>query len=162
MKILDRPLFAELTRTAQNSPRLRSHHNLHESLDHPIHRLVMAVEPGTYVRPHRHPGTDRWEMLLVLNGAVRLLTFDEAGLVLSRIDLGPDHPSVAVEIPGGTIHALVSLEPSTIVMEVKAGPYRKPEDGDWAAWAPIEGEPACAAVEAWYRQARPGDCFVAP
>jgi cupin fold WbuC family metalloprotein len=161
MKRLDHSLFAELTRTAQDSPRLRSHHNLHESLDHPIHRLVMAVEPGTYVRPHRHPGADRWEMLIVLKGEVSLLTFDEAGVVLGRIDLGPNQPTVAVEIPGGTIHALVSMEPSTIVMEVKAGPYRKPADGDWAAWAPLEGEPACTAVETWYHHAAPGDHFIA-
>ena len=29
-------------------------YNFHESLDAPIHRLLNALEPGTYLPPHRH------------------------------------------------------------------------------------------------------------
>ncbi|HIC0138358.1 TPA: WbuC family cupin fold metalloprotein, partial [Enterobacter hormaechei] len=42
---------------AANSPRLRAHHNFHPELSDPVQRLAIAMEPGTYVRPHRHPHT---------------------------------------------------------------------------------------------------------
>ena len=51
---------------AQQSPRQRANCNLHPQLDDPIQRLAIAMEPGTYVRPHRHPHT--WELLYPLRG----------------------------------------------------------------------------------------------
>ena len=35
-------------------------------MDAPIHRLLNALEPGTYLPPHRH--TDKEETYLVLHG----------------------------------------------------------------------------------------------
>src|SRR6478609_2831661 len=41
---------------------------------------------------------------------------------------------------------LIGLEPPTMVLEVKPGPYRPNE---FAAWAPEEGEPASSAFVHW-------------
>lgn len=39
---------------AATSPRLRAHRNFHPELSDPVQRLAIAMEPGTYIRPHRH------------------------------------------------------------------------------------------------------------
>ncbi|MGV8352525.1 WbuC family cupin fold metalloprotein, partial [Pseudomonas aeruginosa] len=39
---------------AASAPRLRAHRNFHPELSDPIQRLAIAMEPGTYIRPHRH------------------------------------------------------------------------------------------------------------
>ena len=50
---LDRTLLAELSAAARLHPRRRLNRNLH-AMDDPSHRLLNAIEPGSYVRPHRH------------------------------------------------------------------------------------------------------------
>ena len=45
------------------------------------------------------------------------------------------------ELPPGTWHSLVALEPGTVWFEVKAGPYAPPPPADVAAWAPAPGSP---------------------
>lgn len=58
MKLIDQALVASLHAKAKVAPRLRTHHNLHPTHEDAIQRMCMAMEPGTYVRPHRHP--DKW------------------------------------------------------------------------------------------------------
>lgn len=54
MKIINEALLNETTGRAKQSPRLRMNYNFHEHLDDPVNRLLNALEPGTYLRPHRH------------------------------------------------------------------------------------------------------------
>ena len=54
MKIINEQLLDETQAKALQSPRLRMNYNFHERLDDPINRLLNAMEPGTYLRPHRH------------------------------------------------------------------------------------------------------------
>lgn len=54
MKIINEALLDETTGRAKQSPRLRMNYNFHEHLDDPVNRLLNALEPGTYLRPHRH------------------------------------------------------------------------------------------------------------
>ena len=42
------------------------------------------MQPGTYVRPHRHSTPPRWELFVVLRGALALLVFDDSGRVEER------------------------------------------------------------------------------
>ena len=61
-------------------------HNLHQELADPIQRLAIAMEPGTYIRPHRHLQT--WELLTSLQGRFVVLNFDDEGTVIARAVLG--------------------------------------------------------------------------
>lgn len=155
MKSIDQSLLDSLAREAAEAPRRRKNHNLHPQLSDPVQRLLNAVQPGSYVRPHRH-AADRWEMFLALQGAFAVLTFDAAGHVTARYDLRAGGPVMAVEIPGGVIHAVVALAPDSVFFEAKPGPYAALSDKDFAAWAPAEGEASAAALEAWYRTAAVG------
>ena len=67
MKLISEELLDSVSHEARESSRLRMNYNFHESLDSPIHRLLNALEPGTYLPPHRH--TDKEETYVVLRGS---------------------------------------------------------------------------------------------
>lgn len=158
MKRIDPSLLDTLTGQAAVSPRMRAHHNLHPQLDDPVQRLCIAMEPGTYVRPHRHSVPETWEILLVLRGAVALLMFDDKGQVRERIELAAGNEVAAVEIPANAWHAVASLTAGTVVFEVKQGPYVPIAEANYASWSPADGEPA-QRLEAWYHHAKVGDTY---
>jgi cupin fold WbuC family metalloprotein len=155
MKLIDRALVANLHARALASPRLRTHHNLHASHDEAIQRMCMAMEPGTYIRPHRHP--DKWELLLIISGAMLVLSFDDAGTVLTRSQLAAGDDIYGLENPAGTWHAVATSAPATVVLEVKHGPYTPTPEQDLAHWAPPEGHTRATEFERWYRNAQIGD-----
>ncbi len=109
MKLFDDRLLDELVARAKASPRLRANHNVHAGLDEPVQRLFIAIEPGSYVRPHRHPGKEKWEFFLVLRGRLAALLFDAVGKVLRREELAAGGPVHGFEIPPGTWHCVVAL-----------------------------------------------------
>ena len=157
MKVIDQSLLAQVQAQAASRPRGRANHNLHPELEDPVQRLLNAMEPGTYVRPHRHLTPPRWELFLALSGSAAVLTFDGQGRVRHRHELAPDGPERGVEIPAGAWHTVVALAPGTVLFEVKQGPYVAPSDKGFAAWAPAEGEAGAAELERWLRHAGPGE-----
>lgn len=156
-KHIDNALLDSLVVKAKGSPRKRAHHNLHPELSDPVQRLCIAMEPDTYVRPHRHSDPDTWEVLMILRGSLALNIFDENGAVVERTVLKAGGPVTAVEFPRSTWHAPVSLESGTVVFEIKQGPYKAIEEKNLASWAPNENEPAVAKFLKWYREAKVGE-----
>jgi cupin fold WbuC family metalloprotein len=157
MKQIDAALLDSLTAKAKESPRKRAHFNLHPELNDPVQRLCIAMEPEAYVRPHRHSDPESWEVLMILRGSLALLIFDDQGKVRERTVLAAGGEATAVEFPQNTWHAPVSLEPGTVVFEVKQGPYRPIVGANLAHWAPPEGGPEATRFPAWYRNAKIGD-----
>lgn len=149
LKIIDKQLLDELVDKAVNSKRKRANHNLHERMDDNVQRFFNAMEPQTYVQPHRHCGSDKWELFLILRGSLLAVTFAENGSILSRTHLiaGED---AGLEIPENTWHTLISLESGTLMFESKRGPYSPTNAKDFAHWAPAENDPACADFSEWF------------
>ena len=156
MKIIDHQTLRALSAKAVASPRLRANHNLHPATDDPINRFCNAIEPGSYVRPHRHAGAGRWELFVCLTGAVVALIFDDAGVVTERVEVRAGGPVLGIEIPADTWHTVTALEAGSSVLEMKSGPYRPMGPQDYAAWSPPEGDAGAAALEAWFHTAQPG------
>lgn len=138
---------------AANSPRLRAHRNFHPELNDPVQRLAVAMEPGTYVRPHRHPHT--FELLIALSGRFLVLNFDDSGTVTRRVVLGEE--CKALEMDAGTWHTVLSLDKGGVIFEVKHGGYQPIAEQDAANWAPTEGEAGTAQLMKWCAQAQVGD-----
>lgn len=157
MKQIDTVLLDSLTAKAKASPRKRSHFTLHPDLSDPVQRLFMAMEPESYVRPHRHSDPETWEILVILRGSLAIVVFDEKGKVTGRLVLKAGGQVTAMELPRNTWHAAVALESGTIVFEVKQGPYKPIEKEHLASWAPNEGEPESGKFLEWYRIAKAGD-----
>jgi cupin fold WbuC family metalloprotein len=159
MKIIDQQLLQKLTQQAATSPRLRSNLNLHEDLEEPVQRFLNAMEPGTYVRPHRHHQPPRWELFVVMSGKAALLTFDESGKVTERLELEAGGHNQSVEIPAGDWLTILPLQTGTVLFEFKEGPYIQPSDNNFADWAPSEGDPRCSDFIQWLEQASVGDAW---
>jgi len=136
MKIIDIDLFDLVSRQAKVSPRLRMNYNFHDSLDDPINRLLNAMEPGTYIHPHRHINPDKTEIFLVLRGKILMLLFDDRGTVTSAQIISPDSGVYGMEIEAGIWHSLIVLETDTILYEIKNGPFVPLSDENLATWAP--------------------------
>lgn len=143
-------LLDEVSREARESPRRRKNRNFHAMSD-PVHRLLNAVEPGTYIRPHRHLDAAKAETAVVVAGAVGVLVFDDAGGISEKRRLSPDGSNVGVEMPAGVWHTFVALEPGSVFFETKAGPYVPLTPEEMAPWAPAEGTHQAAELEAAWR-----------
>lgn len=157
MKRIDRALLTPLCDAASARPRRRLNHNLHPSPDAAVQRLCNALEPGTYVHPHRHVNPPGPELFIAILGRAFVLLFDFEGAVIEREEISAEGPVFGLEIPGGAWHTLGCLEPGTVLFEIKEGPYRPTTDKDFAPWAPPETSPLAAAAEEWLRHAQIGD-----
>jgi cupin fold WbuC family metalloprotein len=144
MRRLDAATVAETVAKARSGGRGRCNHNLHPTLADPVQRFLNALQPGSYVRPHRHDG-HRWELFLLLEGEAAAVAFDEDGTITETVLLCHGGTR-AVEFPGGVWHTVLALAPDTLLFEVKPGPYTPVSDKDFAAWAPREGETGGAAL----------------
>jgi cupin fold WbuC family metalloprotein len=140
-----------LSEEARRRPRLRLNRNLHEMAD-PVHRLLNAVEPGSYIRPHRHRTAPRDETVVVVSGSLGLLLFDDVGAVTRSELLRPAPGPFLADIRAGVWHSFVSMEPGTVFFEAKAGPFVLPPPEDLAGWAPAEGEKPAAGLERNWRE----------
>jgi cupin fold WbuC family metalloprotein len=137
IQVVDATAIAELLGRAESSERKRTHLLLHGGHHDPVQRMVIALEPGTYVRPHRH--SQQWEILALLRGGCDLLKFDARGQVTGRVTMSTESPVVQIAV--GTWHGLYVRQKGTMLLEVKPGPYRPNEFADWA---PPEGDAAVA------------------
>lgn len=160
LKKADQSLMDILSLEARNSERKRAHHNFHESLEDSTNRLLIAAEPQTYIRVHRHLADNKWELFFILRGAVSVLIFDDEGKVTDRIELSENSGCRAVELSPDTWHNFVSLTENTVVMEVKPGPYQRPAPEDFATWSPAEGEAKCSEFLKRYKEAKINDILV--
>ena len=160
IQAITQALLDELLQLARSSPRKRALKRLHADDWEHAHRMLNALTPGTYVRPHRHADRYKGEGFILLRGKLALLIFDDAGQLdgtRSRV-LSAETGCVGMDIPPGVWHALVALA-ETVIYEVKgqpAGGYVQDMDKDFAAWSPAEGAPEAAAycqeLEAMARQ----------
>jgi cupin fold WbuC family metalloprotein len=146
IKIFSSDYLNKLTEQAQCSPRKRQHRNIHESYADPCQRLFNAIEPGSYIRPHRHATDPKDELLTALRGSMALVTFDEQGMVTGVVRFGADRNdddmAVGAEVLANMWHTVIALEPGCVLLEVKAGPFDSNQSKDLAPWAPDEGSPA--------------------
>jgi cupin fold WbuC family metalloprotein len=143
--VIDDALLDEVCAEANASPRRRRNRNFHLCDDHPAHRLLNAMQPDSYIPPHRHLDPDKDETFVVLRGQLGVLVFDDAGNVARALKVGAREAAMGVDIPHGTWHTAVALAPDTVFLEAKAGPYLPFTETEKALWAPAENAAEAAA-----------------
>lgn len=146
-RFIDTALLAEVIAEARARPRQRANRNFHPDDDFPAHRLLNAIEPGSWLPPHRHLDPFKDETIVVLTGALGVVIFDDAGAVLVARRLAANGDCLGIDIPHGTWHTVLALEPGTVIFEAKAGPYRPLLDAELAPWAPREGDAGVVAYQ---------------
>ena len=118
-----------LTEKAKVSPRSRANLDLRDSDTDTSQRMLNAIEPDSVVPIHRHQKTS--ETVVCLRGRVVEEYYDELERICTEsIELSPNGPVVAMNIPAGQWHTLRSLESGSVILEMKNGMYEpiKPED----------------------------------
>lgn len=122
-------LLDDLTAQAKASPRLRMNLDLRNSAEDQSQRMLNAIEPGSPLPIHRHQKTS--ETVVCLRGRLVEEFYDDLERICTeRIELSPNGPVVALNIPAGQWHTVQALESGTVIMEVKDGAYEPLQDCD--------------------------------
>ncbi|MDF7824933.1 WbuC family cupin fold metalloprotein [Pontiellaceae bacterium B12227] len=131
---LDEKLLSRAVAASRKSPRKRMILPLHKQAGALLQRMLNAIQPGSYIRPHRH-GEERGESIIVLKGQLLYHEFHEGGALKKSYKLSA---GTGIDIDGGVWHSFQALEADTVLFEVKPGPYQAETDKEFAAWAPEE------------------------
>lgn len=142
---IDQNLLDEMNQKSRVTKRGRAHYTFHKSDDDTLQRMLNAMQPGTYLQPHKHEDPDKREVFLVLTGKFLVVEFEETGNIVDYMILDANHLQFAGEIAERRFHTVICLAPDSIAYEIKDGPYRPIDDKNFASWAPKEGDPDCAA-----------------
>ena len=125
---IDISVLDSLTSLAKRDERLRQCCDLRNSLEDNSQRMLNAIEPKSVVPIHRHRHSS--ETVVCLRGRLIELFYDEKGRLTHNVELTPDGPVIAYNIPKGQWHTVMSLESGTVILEVKDGAYEPLCDED--------------------------------
>ena len=135
-------ILDDLTAKAKESPRLRMNLDLRDSDKDGSQRMLNAIEPGSPLPIHRHRKTS--ETVVCLRGRLVEEFYDEFSrpsgnerpkvererTCTETIELSPNGPVVALNIPAGQWHTVRALESGTVILEMKNGAYEPLTDAD--------------------------------
>lgn len=152
IKRLSQELLDNIAQQARSSPRLRQNYNFHD-LSEKVQRFVNVLQPGTYIRPHRHcrvTPVNGFEFFLVCQGELGIIIMDESGQIEAQELVSANGAVRGIELPELTYHTLVALAPDTVILELKEGPYDPSTDKEFISTFPTEGTAAAKQlVEIW-------------
>lgn len=137
---IDKELISDLSKQASKNLRKRKNHNFHTENSDPLQRMLNALQPGTYVRPHKHESPDKREVFIILKGKIAIIEFNNKGDVTDYTIADAAKENFGAEVKPGIWHMVICLEKDTVYYEVKDGPYDPDIDKDFASWSPAEGD----------------------
>ena len=140
MKKIEIGFVSQIAEKASSSQRKRINFNYHDKFSDPINRMLNAIEPGSYVQPHKHESPDKREVFLILSGRIAVIEFNDTGEITDFTVLDFKTGNFGVEISPKVWHMVISLEKGSVVYEIKDGPYEPINDKNFAIWAPKEGD----------------------
>lgn len=120
------------------SPRKRILLPFHKDPQSSLHRMLNGMQPGTYIRPHRHLAPPKAETVIVLKGAICVVIFQPEGEIKAAHVLTAGGEQFGMDSEPGIFHTFLVLSEDTVLFEVKPGPYSEASDKDFAPWAPAE------------------------
>jgi len=143
MNKFDEKLFDELIRISRIAERKRAHHIFNKNPDDQLQSIYVAMQPGTYVQPHKHESPDKREIFIAFKGKFLFLEFDTQGEIIDHLILDPKTNTFSAEIDSKIYHTLICLEPDSVGLDLKTGPFHPINDKDFADWALKEGDKEC-------------------
>lgn len=126
---INQAILDKLTEEAKASPRLRMNMDLRNGPEDKSQRMLNAIEPGSPMPIHRHPKTS--ETVVCLRGKLVWEFYDELERICTDyIELSPNGPVVALNVPAGQWHTVRALESGSVILECKEGAYAPLQDCD--------------------------------
>ncbi len=127
--IINQVVLDQLSALAKASPRLRMNLDLRNSPNDLSQRMLNAIEPGSPMPIHRHKHTS--ETVVCIRGRLVEEFYDDLErMCTDAIELSPNGPVCAINIPAGQWHTIRAVESGTILLECKDGPYEPLGDED--------------------------------
>ncbi len=115
-------ILDSLTEQAKASPRLRMNMDLRNGPEDQSQRMLNAIEPESPMPIHRHRYSS--ETVVCLRGRLVEEFYDDLErMCTDAIELSPNGPNMAINIPIGQWHTIRALESGTVLLECKDGPY---------------------------------------
>lgn len=104
-------------------------YDLRNSAEDGSQRMLNAIEPGSPLPIHRHRMSS--ETVVCLRGRLVEEFYDDLERICTEtIELSPNGPVVALNIPIGRWHTVRALESGTVILECKDGAWEPLSDED--------------------------------
>jgi len=124
-------------RQAESSDRRRFPKLLHKTGDY-FNAVLNFIMYDSYMQPHLHPGNEKIEHILIVEGRVAALFFDDKGDIEGCTILEPGGNELIV-VPAFKWHTYVMLSDHAVTYETMMGVYKPETWKRFANWAPQEG-----------------------
>jgi cupin fold WbuC family metalloprotein len=124
----------------------------HPGPDDRLHEMLIVLDRGTYIRPHRHGS--KAESFHIIEGELDVVIFHDDGSVREVVRMGPYSSGKAFyyRIMEPCYHSVLIHTPFALFHETTNGPFNR-TDTEFAPWSPAEGEPGVAEYVAKIRTA---------
>jgi cupin fold WbuC family metalloprotein len=133
-----------LKRLAGRTARRRVRLCAHRGTDDVLHEMLIVLQRGTYVRPHRH--RNKSESFHVVEGMLTVVLFTDVGEIREVIRMG-DYTSgrqFYYRLAEPAYHTVLLEAEQAVIHETTNGPFNRLET-EFASWSPAEEDAAGAA-----------------
>jgi cupin fold WbuC family metalloprotein len=127
------------------SAKRRARINAHADGEDALHEMIIAIDPTSYIRPHKHPGKS--EAFHIVEGEVDIVVFTDDGEIDRIVSLGPPggRRPFYYRMSNAFFHTLIIRSDLLVVHEITNGPFR-PQATVFANFAPDDREIEKAAA----------------
>jgi cupin fold WbuC family metalloprotein len=132
--------ISEMKAKAAYNERKRIRLCAHESIEDPLHEMLIIHARDTYVPPHKH--VNKSESIYIIEGEVDLVLLTPEGEIDELVPMG-DYLSghyMYCRLPESTFHTLRIRSDVLVFHETTNGPFRR-EGTVFASWSPDETSP---------------------
>lgn len=142
---IGQPELNALRAAVKASAKRRARINAHLNGEDALHEMIIAIDPSSYIRPHKHPGKS--EAFHVIEGEVDIVVFTDEGEIDRIVPLGPPGSGrpFYYRMSSAFFHTLIIRSDMLVVHEITNGPFR-PSATVFADFAPDDREAEKAAA----------------
>jgi cupin fold WbuC family metalloprotein len=132
-----------IVRMGTTNARKRARLCAHPDSTDRLHEMLIVLDRGTYIRPHRH--ANKAESFHIIEGELDVVIFQDDGTVREVVRMGPYGSGRAFyyRIMEPCYHSVLVNTPHALFHETTNGPFDC-NGTEFAPWSPAEGEPAAA------------------
>ena len=111
----------------------------HPGPDDKLHEMLIVLDRGTYIRPHRHGS--KAESFHMVEGELDVVIFHDDGAVREVVRMGPYSSGKAFyyRVMEPCYHSVLIHTPFALFHETTNGPFNR-TDTEFAPWSPAEGD----------------------
>ena len=122
--IIDDKIIQKVIDSSRISPRKRIILPFHKLPSDNLHRMLNALQPMSYIQPHRHLDPPKAESIIVLKGAILYLVFNNTGDIENFYKLSADSFNTGIDTEPSIYHTFFAIVEDTVLFEVKPNTVR--------------------------------------